>query len=484
MLKNKYKTLFHLILTISVLVFGIRFYWISILGKNLEFLPGDWGDGRFNNFILEHGYMYLSGKVQSFWDAPFFFPMKNAIALSDNLLGSLPFYAMFRKLGYNIETSFQLWIIFVTCLNYLAAFFVLHKWTKNTFASIAGAYIFAFAVANNSQIFHVQVIPKFVIPIAYYFALEWIKTPNNKNFLLLNLAIVYQFYCGIYLGFLLIFTLIFFFIVAAFLIDRNQFYLNFKTTKNIALHFLSVLISALLLLILFIPYIQIKKVLSSDFRNWDQIIDTIPTLQSYFFSHGSHLQYSFLSSHYLNQPLWWDQILFLGLIPILTFLFLPVFLYKTNTPNKTNIKLLYFTTILVLVFSTKFGHFSLYYIFFKYVPGFSALGTLSRIIFPVLWLFAVLVAFMIAELQFKNFYKNIVFSTSVVALIIFDQFASYLPSNNGIIKFESYELTELIVQQIDIQRKTNHKAFAWLGYKDDKDAVKLQNLAMIASQKS
>ena len=41
------------------LYFGVMpyFHW------DLSRIPGDYGDARFNYYVLEHGYIYLSGKI-------------------------------------------------------------------------------------------------------------------------------------------------------------------------------------------------------------------------------------------------------------------------------------------------------------------------------------------------------------------------------------------------------------------------------------
>jgi len=71
------------------------------MGKNLLFIPGDLGDARFNNYILEHFYQWITQKVPSYWSPQFFYPYPLTLAFSDNLLGSAPFYAMIRILGFS-----------------------------------------------------------------------------------------------------------------------------------------------------------------------------------------------------------------------------------------------------------------------------------------------------------------------------------------------------------------------------------------------
>src|SRR5262249_28322940 len=77
------------------------------LGSRFEFLPGDIADNRINNYVLEHGYRYLTGRDDSFWDAPMFYPVPQATAFSDAHIGMLPFYATMRAGGLSPEESFQ-----------------------------------------------------------------------------------------------------------------------------------------------------------------------------------------------------------------------------------------------------------------------------------------------------------------------------------------------------------------------------------------
>ena len=66
-------------------------------------IPGGLSDSRFNMYVLEHGYRWLTRLDKSFWTAPFFYPTPNTIAYSDNHLGSFLFYSGFRILGSSRE---------------------------------------------------------------------------------------------------------------------------------------------------------------------------------------------------------------------------------------------------------------------------------------------------------------------------------------------------------------------------------------------
>ena len=57
-------------------------------------IPGDLGDARFNNYILEHFHRFLTGQEPSLWDLPSMYPYRNVLALPITIseqVGSIPF---------------------------------------------------------------------------------------------------------------------------------------------------------------------------------------------------------------------------------------------------------------------------------------------------------------------------------------------------------------------------------------------------------
>ena len=158
------------------LYFGVMpyFHW------DLSHIPGDYGDARFNYYVLEHGYSYLSGKISEYWNAPFMYPYKNVMALSDNLLGTLPIYALFRFFNADVESSYQYWIITLFVLNYWSCYYVLKKLGCHTVVAAGCSFIYGFGLYNHGQIFHIQVFPRFIAPLTIYWAIRFIQTSELK----------------------------------------------------------------------------------------------------------------------------------------------------------------------------------------------------------------------------------------------------------------------------------------------------------------
>ena len=162
------------ILTLApiVLLFLVGMGWVVLrpLGPNLALIPGDLGDARFNNYVLEHFFQWLSGHVESYWDAPFFYPFQQVTAFSDNLLGSVIFYVPWRALGFDRETAFQLWIIIGYVLNYLSAAWVLRKMNFKPVASGLGAFFSRLGCRSwrKKAIFNCSIAFAFLSPLMRY----------------------------------------------------------------------------------------------------------------------------------------------------------------------------------------------------------------------------------------------------------------------------------------------------------------------------
>lgn len=361
------------------LLLGLYFVPLRIMGGfSFDYIPGDLGDARFNMYILEHGFKYISGEVRSFWNADFLFPTKNVIAFSDNLLGTMPIYSFFRLLSFDKHTSFQLWILSLFTLNYVVCYIVIKKWFKNPMIAIISSYIFAFGIFNIGQIYHVQVFPRFMIPITLYWFWNYLNKPQLTGAVLVAIGTAYQFYCGIYLGFFLLYGLLFEFL--AFLIIYYNKLLKRLIIKEFILHiFVSVLFLLLTLLPLFYNYLKVAE--EFGLREFSDIFATIPFVSSYFFSSpASFLWGEVLYNHSAyTYDQWWLHFIFPGITPWLSLVFFPIVFFKDSKKFK---KLgLFFLSFLILsfIFSIRIDNFSLYEWIYR-IPGFSSMRAIIRII--------------------------------------------------------------------------------------------------------
>jgi hypothetical protein len=393
-----------LLLPAVLLVLGLVLCPLRIYGPGMKYVPGDLGDARFNNYILEHDYRFFTGQTESYWDAPLMYPFKNTIAFSDNLLGSAPIYALFRTMGSDREMAFQLWLLSLFAINFMCCYWALNKWSSNVVMASVGAYIFAFSILLASNIYNVQTYPRFVVPLVFYWTWRYFDSKQLKYFAFLIFGIVFQFYCGIYLGFLLVFTLMFF-TIGYFVVYRDfQVFTLLKSSRRLILHVVVVILAAGSFYPLMKPYIDISNIISPP--PYEAIFPTIPTWRSYFFTSKAPVFWNSLSDHGTVLQWFWCHYLFIGALPWIGLGFLPVVLFSKRTSREVKRKLLFITLGLLLCFVSclNIDGFSLYKYFYE-LPGFASMRSMNRIINIEVFLFIMVLFFVFNEL--KNY--NVVF---------------------------------------------------------------------------
>lgn len=188
---------------------------LRVAGSNFEYLPGDAADNRLNNYVLEHGYRFLAGRADSFWDIPSFYPLRGVTAWSDTHLGLLPVYAAFRAGGLSPERAFQGWFLVPFVLNFAAAAWALRRLGAGPAGAAAGAYLFAFGLPLAGQLNHAQLFPRFLVPPAAAFGWEFLRTPRAWRLAVCAASVVGQIYLTVYVGVLLVLLLATGFAVAA-----------------------------------------------------------------------------------------------------------------------------------------------------------------------------------------------------------------------------------------------------------------------------
>ncbi len=405
---------------------GIYFVTITLTGSTLTYLPGDLGDTRFNNYLLEHAHLFFTGQVNSFWDAPFMYPEQNVISYSDNLLGTAPFYSVFRILGSDRESSFQFWFICMSVLNYTSCYFFLLYIVKNHYSAAIGAMVFAFSIALQSQMAHAQTFPRFAIPITFWLGLLYLKELKPTYFFGMLFFLVYEIYCGIYLGFMLSVP------VAIFLLSSVYFKWelykkNVKSKVWLGKITAAVALNVAILMPLMIPYLERSKQIGV--YPYEKIKEGLPTILSFFFSHDGSFCWGFLSKTGLEYPAFWDHQIFPGgiatlsmvaFIGIVTSKLLNKNLLKTFEINNTCI-LLCIISVFTFLFFMRFQNFSFYKII-HYFPGFGAMRALQRIITIELLFYAVAVSFVFNFLFRKENKLAFVYFVLFTGIVIADNY--------------------------------------------------------------
>jgi hypothetical protein len=388
----------------ALYIIGMWGFPLALMGPGLAYVPGDLGDARFINYLLEHFHLSLAGRTPGFWDAPFMHPWPRTVALSDNLWGTGPFYSLFRHLGHDRENAMQLWILLLFTLNYWCCLLSLRLLRIRPAVAAAGAFIFAFGIFHLGQINHPQLLQRAAIPFAVVLFFLWLRQGSPRHLAWCALAVVAQFYASIYLAMFLLYML-FFMAVARLLLQRDLA----PWTRVAPRHLLMVAGgAALLLLPLMLPYMEVARHMGV--RTFQEIAHTIPRPVSYFFTHPGALSWRVLAGHsqYAFEG-WWFHFLFLGGLPWAAVLALPVVLLhpRVDTQGRAGIAMVALAILLSILFCLRLGEFSL----FKWVhmlPGFSALRVADRVILVLVMPFVLLLSLMVERLPRAGLWAGMV----------------------------------------------------------------------------
>ena len=346
----------------------------------LEYIPGDLGDARFINFLLEHGHQSITGNGPSFWDASFMHPFDNTIAISDNMLGTLPIYSVIRMFGLDQETAYQLWWIAICCLNFWCTFFIIKRWFGRWEIAIVVAWIFSFTIFNFAQLNYMQMTIRFMVPIGFYAAAKMVETSSTRHLALYTFAIVYQFYCVMYTGFYLMYFTLGFMLVYAIFLKKRSFYREYFKKDRIW-NTLGIGVLGLGFLFLLIkPYLAVSEELG--FRSFDEVWGNIPTWSAYFFAPFASETWSFSHDTFMpNYDYWWVLYTFPGYLILGCMAFFPcMWIYnkvkKKEVSKLTKAMSILAVILLVLHLRTDDGK-TLYYAIF-HLPGMNSIRVINR----------------------------------------------------------------------------------------------------------
>ena len=294
--------------------------------KGLKMMPGDIGDSRLNNYFLEHIYQFLTGRVDSLWNTPFFYPFPLVMGFSDNLFGSAPVYLVARALVGKADVAFQWWFYAGYLANFYAAWWALRRLGGSRSAAAVGALIFAFALPTSAHSNHSQLHYRFGVALSMVFFVEFLNKGAVRSLLWSGFWLAWQFYAGIYMGFFVLLMLVSLLIgrvVLALLPSRWALhqplpaFLSIWRTQGLAQQMGSVAFAGLLLasmVLLFYPYLKVSELYGAK-RSWDEVANGLPRPQSYLMASGSLIWGGF--KNWLPAvPMAHEHNMFMGSVPL------------------------------------------------------------------------------------------------------------------------------------------------------------------------
>lgn len=379
------RRLIHWFIPLFCACFGTFVSFHETVCSGLDMVPGDPGDTRFNEFLLEHSWQWLwqrNPMHADFWSPGFYYPAQNLAAYSDLMIGYAPPYWMARLVGFSADQSSALWFLAMSVLNYLMAYLLLHRGLGFTGrASLVGAWVMAFGLSRLQQIGHQQLFPFLyvggaLVCIACYFRSDLSRPAGRERswILLSGLSVAAQFYGGFYMGFFLVVALALM-LLSALLMSDTRACLMAACRRDGWIMLGSLGLTALVLYPLASHYLETARLVGN--RPWASVVGSLPRLSSWLLPGQTSFFYAWVVDMpiYNQLPDKHEQMIGLGIVSLLLSGW---GLWSERRRPLARLTLL--TSLFIVLIATQFpGGFSLWRCAFDLMPGAAAIRTVCRI---------------------------------------------------------------------------------------------------------
>lgn len=347
-----------------------------ILFSGFRYTQADLLDSRFNNYLLEHSYQWLTCRA-SFWNPAFCYPEPNLIACSDLMISFAPPYWAARLCGFAPDTAFQIWMLAATAINFLAAYLLLRSGLRfNRESAWTAAILFACAGSRVVQLGHQQLYCQAYVLLALYALLRFSMKRRFGWAVLAAVAVAAQFWGGFYMGFFLTLAIA---IGIAWVIVVKRFEHRPFTRRTAVKLALAAMIFAMLVASAASHYGSIAR--QAKAPDTSVIAAMLPTIKAWFYCGDSSVMYRRLNPFFADLPAPFEQAIGLGLI---TTIVATIGLWSAR--RRPLILVVLLTSLSIIMITTRFGETaSLWWIIRKVIPGASAIRAVSRIglLFPI-----------------------------------------------------------------------------------------------------
>jgi hypothetical protein len=159
-------------------------------------------DSELTAFFQAWGAHTLFAHPSRLFDAPMFYPARNTLALSENLIGTQWIFAPVYAITHNAMVASNVVLItsFLFCA--LAMYLLARHLTGSPWASAIAAFVYAFAPARLGQLGHMQLLSMQWLPLIVLFLLRFVSSPTWLNLVGLTGSVLMQCLCSLYLGYM------------------------------------------------------------------------------------------------------------------------------------------------------------------------------------------------------------------------------------------------------------------------------------------
>jgi len=295
----------------TVLVVAVAFtLWLTyplafrMASRAIELL-----DSQLNAYLQAWVTHALSTHAVLF-DTNMFYPARDTLALSENMLGTQFVFAPVYLLTGNpiLASNSVILSSFIFCA--LTMYLLVRYATASPWASAVAATVFAFAPVRLSQLAHMQLLSMYWMPLIVLFLYRYVQTCKLKDLFGLSISVLMQILCSLYLGYMALLVAFCFFTGIA--VTRPQL-LKVKVMGSLAL---STILVGILLIPLVTHYRRLEATsLNPEYNSASTIDASASPIASYL--EGSGRVYGHIFDRFHSVDLDWEKHLFIGFVPLL-----------------------------------------------------------------------------------------------------------------------------------------------------------------------
>lgn len=351
-------------------------------------------DGKLNNYFVEHWYKVFCGQ-ENWKDLICFYPAENVLGYSDIMLGfSLP-YSILRFLGMNMFSAFK-WVLILThVLGSYCLFYFSNKCLKlSPWVSLVAVVSFSFSNGYNTMMINPQMLAvswiPFLLIMLYYYFVNWKRKIRHVFALISVTIVVLLFYTAFYVAYficVLIMISIVFFLVCSIFKRKNE--MLQQLYGNVLVHWKEYVIYGGIAVFLMLPFIQLylPVLQSTGGRTWEEVLAFSPGWRHLVQMNDTNIVgwdseiYNLVSGF---------PIVDLCVFTIVSLLAIFVKRKRKSSQKEEFLDFVFFYLLLLLGFcmimTIQVYGMSIWYIFYKFLPGASALRGIARWLpFMTLW---------------------------------------------------------------------------------------------------
>ena len=300
------------VLAVFAAAVGFSIYFTYPLAFHFGNHLAELGDSRLTTYIHTWVTHTLTTHPLQLFDMNMFYPARNTLAGTENLLGNQILFAPVYLLTGNPIAAQNFVTLAALFLSAITLYWLLRSVSLPSWAAAVGGLVYGFALPKLAQLGHMQLLSSQWIPLAVLFLYRYLLNKRVLDLAGMTAALVLQVLCSLYLGYIAL--LVWGCCFAAVLCLRRDL-VTWQAMRNLALAGIA---AALVISPVALPYLNLQHHNVIPKENPATLLASADPVASYFDVWGlPHHIYGQLLRRFHSANLDWEKRLFVGFAPLL-----------------------------------------------------------------------------------------------------------------------------------------------------------------------